>query len=520
MDRKLFEINSAVRQRQIEYGNKLQELHLVVFSKQKLSLSSEKISDQTSIYPTNSKSSLFYILDSYKIGKKIIENCKLKIENSGDVVISSQDPFETGFVAYLLARKFHLPFQLQIHTDLWSPYFKNSFLNRIRLILARFLIPHAQGLRVVSATIASSLERHFHDLSVVPEVLPVFADIEKILTFQPKRDLKKDFPQFKSIILGASRLSLEKRLDVAIHSFKIVLDKFPEAGFIIAGDGPERKNLENLVKELGLSDKVVFLGWQDELISLYKTADIFLLTSEYEGYGLTLIEAGASGCPIVTTEVGIAKEEIFKTGINSYVCPVGDITCISNNISDLIFDKEKRKSFGASIQESLKKTALFKEEYVARYVKGFDNIARISVNHSRFYYVEDIIKFLTRHVLLRYLLSGGTAGLSLLASLYILNYLLGIHYLVASIMAFVVAFLVSFVLHKFWTFKSHEEKVHKQVVLYMGATLSSLGLNTFLLYIFVDHFHKQVLFSQMIVGFLVAFVTFFISRKYVFKYNK
>jgi len=156
--------------------------------------------------------------------------------------------------------------------------------------------------------------------------------------------------------------------------------------------------------------------------------------------------------------------------------------------------------------------------YVNFGVKKYVILYQLQFNEVSNY--KDIIKFLTRHVLLRYLLSGGTAGLSLLASLYILNYLLGIHYLVASIMAFVVAFLVSFVLHKFWTFKSHEEKVHKQVVLYMGATLSSLGLNTFLLYIFVDHFHMQVLFSQMIVGFLVAFVTFFISRKYVFKYNK
>ncbi len=127
---------------------------------------------------------------------------------------------------------------------------------------------------------------------------------------------------------------------------------------------------------------------------------------------------------------------------------------------------------------------------------------------------------LRRHVVLRYLISGGSAGVTDLAVLYILHNIFGIYYLLSAVIAFIIAFVVSFTLHKFWTFKSHEQETHKQVILYFGTSLLGLALNTLLMYIFVDHLHIGVLISQIIVGFIVAGCTFFISRNIVFKYNK
>jgi len=127
---------------------------------------------------------------------------------------------------------------------------------------------------------------------------------------------------------------------------------------------------------------------------------------------------------------------------------------------------------------------------------------------------------LSKHVALRYLMSGGTAGVTDLAVLYILHNILGVYYLLSAIIAFILAFCVSFTLHKFWTFKSHEEETHKQVIMYFGTSLFGLTLNTLLMYIFVDYIHVQVILSQIIVGFMVASCSFFISRNIVFKFNK
>ncbi len=127
---------------------------------------------------------------------------------------------------------------------------------------------------------------------------------------------------------------------------------------------------------------------------------------------------------------------------------------------------------------------------------------------------------LYKHVALRYLLAGGTAGITDLLVLYLFYNVFGVYYLYSAIIAFILAFCVSFTLHKFWTFKSHEQETHKQVVMYFGSSMIGLGLNTLLMYIFVDHIAVPVILSQIIVGLMVACCTFFISRNIVFKYNK
>ena len=108
----------------------------------------------------------------------------------------------------------------------------------------------------------------------------------------------------------ASRLEVEKNIDLAIKAFKEVVQKIPKAGLIIVGKGSEQGRLEALCLRLSLKQSVVFEPWADKqtLASYYKTADLFLNTSLFEGYGMTFVEAKAAGCKIVSTDVGIAPE--------------------------------------------------------------------------------------------------------------------------------------------------------------------------------------------------------------------
>ncbi len=370
MDRKLFEPESAVFSRSLEYAKKMEELHIVVFSTKGHHLKDTHLGN-LHLYPTNSLSRLHYIFDAIKIGRIIIIKNKLDPKDS---VLSTQDPFETGYVGYKLKKKFNLPLQVQIHTDFFAAHFKNSFLNIIRIFLAKIVLPNADGIRVVSEFLKDEILSKYPNIKAEIKVLPIFIDINNIINFQPKKDLSHDFPQFKFIILMASRLTSEKRIDIAIDSFKHVLLKFPHAGLVIAGQGTEKSYLVHLAKKLGISKHVAFIGWQSDLISLYKTADLFLVTSEYEGYGMTLIEAGASGCPIVTTKVGIASSGLFKDGKNSSVCRAVDVGCISKEVLDLISDNSKRELFKHAMQDSIKTIAISKEDYVKRYVESLNNL--------------------------------------------------------------------------------------------------------------------------------------------------
>jgi len=134
-------------------------------------------------------------------------------------------------------------------------------------------------------------------------------------------------------------------------------------------------------------------------------------------------------------------------------------------------------------------------------------------------YIELFLDLTSRYVGLRYFISGGTAGVTDIALLYIFHEILGIYYLTSAALAFIVAFFVSFLLHKYWTFKSHEEEIRRQMSMYLLSSLFGLFLNTVLMYVFVDYFHLNVIISQVIVGLMVASVSFFVSRNLVFKYS-
>ncbi|RJQ32449.1 glycosyltransferase [Candidatus Parcubacteria bacterium] len=376
-DRKIFDENSEVRKRVIEYGKLAEELHIVILTqKSKVKTQNDKsklsISNNAFIYLTNSRNKLFYIFDAIKIGKKIIENWKLKIENSSDKpLVTCQDPFETGFIGWRIARKFKLPLQLQVHTDFLSPYFwKESFLNKIRVLLGKFLIKRADSIRVVSERIKQSLlQATSYKLQTKVTVLPIFVDTEKIKNTPIKTDLHKKYPQFDFIILMASRFSKEKNIELAIGAFSEVVKIHPKVGLIIVGSGQEKQNYEpacrrgrsRIKKEL--QKNIIIENWTDDLASYYKTTDLFLLTSNYEGYGRTLVEAAAVGCKIISSDAGVAPEILEKENIFA----VGDKNGL---IQKLI------AALSGSIKETKTIPTKTKEEYLKEYKEIWESAGK------------------------------------------------------------------------------------------------------------------------------------------------
>ena len=359
-DENLFEQSSVVFLRQQEYASQMEELHIIVCT---VSRNASPIrAGNLFIYPTQSWSKLMYVYDAYRVGKKVLNGIVLS-----STVISSQDSGESGLVGLLLARKFHLPFQVQVHTDIFSPYFGHSLLNNIRKILARYILPQATGIRVVSERISASLTKKFPEISTKISVLPIFVDIPYITSYVPKRNLHTEFPQFDFIILMASRLTKEKHIETALYALQKVVEKFPRTGLIIAGDGSERAHLQHVVTDLGIAPQIILLNWQEDLLSLFKTADVFLLTSLYEGYGMTLVEAAACGCSIITTPVGIA-DEIVKDTENGFICEVHDVECVSERIIELTQNLDLRQLFQSRIQDSIQRVIQTRHEYITRYI--------------------------------------------------------------------------------------------------------------------------------------------------------
>ncbi|NQV88255.1 MAG: glycosyltransferase [Parcubacteria group bacterium] len=300
-DQKIFEEGSMVRERMKEYARYLSELHIIVFGDRKFD--SQTISQNCFAYSTRSKSKWFYPFDAIRIGRSIISD--KNINN-----ITCQDPFLTSMAGVSLKKRFLLPLEIQVHTDIGSPYFTYTFSNRIRKSMAFMYLPKANHVRVVSQRIRKFLIENprlkIADSKI--EVRPIFVDTEQIKNASVTVDLHKKYSDFNRIVLIASRLEPEKNIKLSIEAWKKVVQEIPSAGLVIVGSGSEELKLKKLVDSLGINRSIVFESWQNDLSSYYKTADLLLLTSFYEGYGMTLVEAHTVGCRIVSTDVGIAKE--------------------------------------------------------------------------------------------------------------------------------------------------------------------------------------------------------------------
>ncbi len=308
-DRQIFIDKSAARVRMTEYTKLYKELHIIVLSNKKF----EKIdvSSQFTISSTNSSLRWNYVKDAREVGKKIVKNINKEIP----ILITCQDPFETALVGKCLASlRTDSELLLQIHTDLFSPYFIdkrigfiNSFLNRIRLFISRSTLNQAQVIRVVSEKIADSLvEKSIDSEKII--VKPIEVNVDYIKNSEPSFDLRKKFSQFKKIVVMVSRIESEKNIDMALRAMKIVKQSIPDSGLVIVGSGSLVPRLKKQTYSLGINSSVVFTGWQGDLVPYYKAADVFLVTSWFEGYGMVFKEAQAASCKIVSTDVGIARD--------------------------------------------------------------------------------------------------------------------------------------------------------------------------------------------------------------------
>ncbi len=332
-ERKLFE-DSPTRDRVLSMGKSFSEYHIVVFSTKENKFKKQIIGN-THIYPTNSSHKLFYIFDAIKIVFSILKNFEEKQKK--ETVLTVQDPFECGLVGLVVSKIKNIPLHVQVHTDLFSPFFKNTFLQYIRMIIAPFVLRRAGSIRCDSQRMKDGILKK--RLSNAPiDVLPIFIDVKKYEK-DPDSNVHDLFPEKRIVILMASRLEPEKEIPMALDVFARICLKYPgRFGLAVVGDGSLSSSLKNRVKRLKIEHSVVFVPWTNNLVSFYKTADLFWINSRFEGYGLTIAEALICGTPVLASDVG-AVPEIVLEGKNGLVCPPKNELCFYGKISSIAEDE-------------------------------------------------------------------------------------------------------------------------------------------------------------------------------------
>lgn len=144
-------------------------------------------------------------------------------------------------------------------------------------------------------------------------------------------------------IVSCGTLASIKRFDHAIKAASIVFSEYKDWIWEIYGDGPEKNTLKTLIDEHGLGDKVILKGYEKNKDRIYKNKALFVLTSQFEGFGMVLVEAMQYGLPIVTYDVNYGPKEIVGSNVG-IVVKDGNISELAERIVFLIKDKELRNS--------------------------------------------------------------------------------------------------------------------------------------------------------------------------------
>ncbi|MEY3688320.1 MAG: N-acetyl-alpha-D-glucosaminyl L-malate synthase BshA [Bacteroidota bacterium] len=205
-----------------------------------------------------------------------------------------------------------------------------------------FSINQSDAITAVSDNLRKETLENF-EIKKEISVIHNFVDINRF-SVKPMDAFKKAIaPNGEKIILHASNFRKVKRIADVIYTFNKIKKSIPSK-LLLVGDGPERHMAEELCRELGIFEETRFLGKQQDMEDIYAIADLFLLPSEYESFGLAALEAMAAGTPVVATNAG-GIPEIITHGKNGYLSEVGDVEQMSHQAISILGNQQTLKTF-------------------------------------------------------------------------------------------------------------------------------------------------------------------------------
>ncbi len=208
--------------------------------------------------------------------------------------------------------------------------------------VVEFSINKSDGVTAVSESLKKQTLEYFH-INKEIKVIHNFIDFQRFRKINKDHFKKAIAPDGERILVHTSNFRKVKRIEDAILVFQKVREKIPSK-LLLIGDGPERRNLEDLCRQLHLGDEVRFLGKQDAIEELLSIADLFLMPSEKESFGLAALEAMACQVPVISTNVG-GIPEVNIHGETGFLSNVGDVDEMAAFAVQILSDDEMLQRF-------------------------------------------------------------------------------------------------------------------------------------------------------------------------------
>ncbi len=298
---------------------------------------------------------LFDRSETYKSGINLVNRfwglAKLIKRENPDLVIS----FLTGANRSLMRCRYfvnrNVKFILREGNN--PDHIKRSAVSVKEKLLSRFevrwLYPKADQIITASTGIKNDFVENWGMKS------GLFTAIHNMIDISQIQKQVNDAPELQAgngekTLIAVGRLVKQKGYDDLLKVFAKVRERIPSR-LIILGAGPEKLNIETWIQDLSLDGDVIMPGYVNNPWEYMKMADLYLSTSLYEGFHLTIVEAMACGTTPVITDCDYGPREIIDDGINGYLCPVGDIENMAKKVTELLKDEPARKRASKKAEE-------------------------------------------------------------------------------------------------------------------------------------------------------------------------
>lgn len=238
----------------------------------------------------------------------------------------------------LLTKGRYVPVVTTLHgTDITLVGTNNAFAP-----VVEFSINKSDGVTAVSESLKKQTNEYFNVQRDI-QVIYNFIDFDRFRWSNKEHFKKAIAPNGERILVHTSNFRKVKRVDDVMRIFKKVNDRIPSK-LLLIGDGPERHNLEELCRGMGLCEEVRFLGKQDAIEELLAIADIFLMPSGSESFGLAALEAMACEVPVISSNTG-GLPEVNIQGVTGFLSDVGDVDSMAADAIRLLENEEMLKQF-------------------------------------------------------------------------------------------------------------------------------------------------------------------------------
>ncbi len=242
--------------------------------------------------------------------------------------------------------------------------------------ITKFSVERSDGVTAVSSFLRDETMRAFNNPRCDIEVIPNFVDPAVYDRSQYECHRSTLAPKGEKIVMHISNFRKVKRIEDVVRVYARIRERIPTR-LVLVGDGPERSTAVEVAEELGVSDDVCFLGKLETVAELLACADLLLLPSEQESFGLVALEAMSSGTPVIGTE-GSGISEVVEHGRTGFLHPVGDVEAMAASGTQLLEDGGLWRQFAEASRARAVDTFS-----VERVVPLYEAFYERTIQHSR-----------------------------------------------------------------------------------------------------------------------------------------